>query len=87
MDWDKVEKCQHEFNPDYCVSVHCDNQELGCAGGMESHCKKCGVYITEDPCGQEAGMSGWSHKRWKKFNGGIWSGAIRRGNRTETNTG
>jgi hypothetical protein len=42
------------------------------AGGFEWHCGRCGVYITDDPCGAVAGMSGWPYQRWKK-NQRYWS--------------
>ena len=66
--WAKVDKCKHEFYPDYSEHIGCAHWELGCSGGSEEHCRLCGVYITEDPCGDQSGMSGWSSKRWKPEN-------------------
>ena len=75
--WSKVSKCKHEETPNYGVDVHCGHEELGCGGGFEWHCKHCGVYITEDPCGATSGMSGWPYRRWKEKR--IWSDKIRWG--------
>lgn len=77
--WDRVERCKHEATPDYGVHVRCGHEELGCDGGFEWHCKHCGVYITDDPCGATAGMSGWSHERWKANGQKIWSDKVRWG--------
>ncbi len=56
--WDRVRECTHEWSPEYCVSYYCT-----CGNAAESHCLKCGVYKTEDPCGEQTGMSGWGKKR------------------------
>ena len=67
--WKRVSKCKHErLADDYCVHVGCSMREEGCSGGSEAHCLDCGVYICEDPCGENSGMSGWPHKRWLKAN-------------------
>lgn len=77
--WARVERCQHEAARDYLVHVRCGHEELGCSGGSEWHCKHCGAYITDDPCGYVAGMSGWPYRRWKKNNLKYWSGKVRWG--------
>lgn len=40
---------QHEFYPKYYYMIHCSADY--CYGGGEAHCKKCGWYISECPCG------------------------------------
>ena len=70
--WDKVNKCRHEATANYAVHVRCLHKELGCAGGIEWQCKHCGIYITDDPCGDMTGMSGWPASRWKGKR--MWSG-------------
>lgn len=67
--WDKFDTCLHEPYENYGVHVHCGNEELGCSGGFEWHCKHCNAFITEDPCGCVAGISGWSSRRWKDYYG------------------
>ena len=62
--WDKVDKCNHKFNPNYYEHISCAHTYLGCSGGSEEHCLLCGVYVIEDRCGDQSGMSGWSSKRW-----------------------
>lgn len=74
--WKRVDKCDHEAGKDYYVAVSCGHEHLGCAGGREWHCKKCGVFITEDPCGYAASMSGWPHRRWKGWQR-MWSRKVR----------
>lgn len=76
--WKRVDTCAHEASPNYSVNVRCGHEGLGCAGGSEWHCTKCGVYITDDPCGSVAGMSGWPYARWKK-DSRIWSSKVRWG--------
>lgn len=72
--WERVERCKHKHeSPNYCVGVTCGHEELGCSGGSEFHCLDCGAYVTEDPCGQVSGISGWPHKRWRKHSDGIWN--------------
>ena len=59
--WDKVRECKHKNTyPDYYQNVYCGTPY--CSGG-ESHCKDCGVYISECQCGYCNGMSGWPWKR------------------------
>jgi len=65
--WEKVHNCQHEFYDDYYGYINCDMAYLG-SNASESHCKKCGVYISECGCGCSNGMSGWSAERRRKFN-------------------
>ena len=76
--WTRVRRCKHVENKTYGVFVPCSHGDLGCSGGLEWHCRKCGVYITDDPCGDVAGMSGWPHKRWKRHQK-IWSNSVRWG--------
>jgi hypothetical protein len=57
--WEKVAQCQHEWSPNYSGLHGCT-----CGRARESHCLRCGVYETEDPCGELAGSSGWSQRRW-----------------------
>ena len=59
--WDRVHKCKHEINPNYCEPIYCDT--LFCRG-VEVHCMKCGVYISHCDCFANDGMSGWPTKRW-----------------------
>lgn len=59
--WTKVESCDHEDVADYGNRLSCT-----CGHSFEWHCKKCGVYITDDPCGERSGMSGWPAHRWSK---------------------
>jgi hypothetical protein len=70
--WTKVKRCKHKTTPTYGVRVACGHESLGCPGGFEWHCGRCGVYITDDPSGTVAGMSGWPYQRWKK-NQRYWS--------------
>jgi hypothetical protein len=63
--WDRVEKCNHEYSPNYYYWIGCTTPY--CDGGGEQHCLKCGVYIYSCQCRCEYGMSGWSHKRWKTY--------------------
>jgi len=60
--WDKVQACEHEWSPTYLEHYGCT-----CGQASESRCVKCGVYVTEDPCGEQSGMSGWSKKRVMAF--------------------
>ena len=65
--WERVETCEHEWSPNYLGRPHdCGQEEVGCFGPSESHCLKCGVYETTDPCGCEAGLSGWPSERWRR---------------------
>lgn len=60
----KDEPCpggEHEFYPDYAKWIPCPTPL--CHGANEYHCKKCGWYITEDPCSTYAGVSIFSHKQ------------------------
>jgi hypothetical protein len=59
--WRKVERCKHEWSPQYSGTT----RYCACGQNVESHCLRCGVYNTEDSCGEQAGMSGWPNKRWK----------------------
>lgn len=58
---------EHEFYPDYSVWIPCPTPL--CHGAHEYHCKKCGWYITEDPCGTYAGTSIFSHKQIESMSG------------------
>ncbi len=60
--WDLVKKCDHKNRTDYYEDVGCSTPYCS---GNESHCRDCGIYITECGCGSESGMSGWSHRRNK----------------------
>ena len=77
--WSKFKTCKHEPYDNYSVYVCCGNEDLGCTGGTEWHCKHCGAYITEDPCGSVSGASGWSIKRWKKKDNKHWSNNVKWG--------
>ena len=56
--WARAEKCPHENTyPDYSVFISC---ECGCS---EYHCRDCGAYFNTCRCGEEQGLSGWSHRR------------------------
>ena len=61
MNWDKIHKCKHKWT-DYldngsCGTPHCY--------WTESHCRKCGIYVTECGCGSMNGMSGEPYKKEK----------------------
>lgn len=58
--WDKVQRCQHEWNKDYYELVSCETPY--CDGG-EKHCTKCGVYFITCECGYCNGFSGWNEHR------------------------
>jgi len=61
--WKRVDACTHEVtdsSPNYSALVYCDV----CSNANEWHCLKCGAYVTECRCGDQSGISGWSHKRW-----------------------
>jgi len=67
--WEKVNKCKHEWNPDYYETFSCANEYCN---ATEQHCLKCGVFKTECKCGFENGLSGHSVNRatrrnFKKF--------------------
>lgn len=65
--WRRVKRCKHEWYPDYYVHAgRCGQEEVGCEGPWESHCRKCGVYEITDPCGYAAGQGGWPWARYKK---------------------
>jgi hypothetical protein len=61
--WEKVEKCDHKNLTDHFGSISC---ETPYCYGSESHCRDCGVYITECACGYNNGLSGWPESRHKK---------------------
>ena len=66
--WDRVSRCSHKnLSGNYMASLSCSMINQGCSGPIEEHCLDCGVYIAEDPCGEHAGMSGWSDARWKMY--------------------
>ncbi len=58
--WDRVEKCNHKDRTNYYVDVYCSTPYCS---GHESHCRSCGVYISECGCSSESGMSGWPRAR------------------------
>jgi hypothetical protein len=62
--WRRVEWCEHTAG-NHFAHVNCGHQELGCAGGSEWRCIHCKAFITEDPCGHTAGISGWSWARYR----------------------
>jgi hypothetical protein len=51
------EQGKHIFDDKYDDWGSCSNYGVGCPGWSEGRCKICGWYITEDPCGCDAGMS------------------------------
>ncbi len=61
----KSEPCKdgHDFYPDYMECWECSGG-VGCEV-VESHCRKCGWYISECGCGAESGQSktGINHYR------------------------
>lgn len=65
--WLKVMACEmtggHRWSPEYSERYSCT-----CNQSHESHCLRCGCYNTEDPCGEQTGISGWPAKRWKNKN-------------------
>lgn len=64
--WDEVLECDHKnLYPDYFVGHTCTGA-VGCRV-YESHCKDCGVYISECACMTESGMSGWPWYRWLNY--------------------
>ena len=63
--WDKVIKCNHDnISEDYFEIVYCPTPYCS---GYEVHCLECGAFITKCDCGFCNGISGWSEKRWRKF--------------------
>ncbi len=61
--WERVAACgTHEWSPNYLEWYSCT-----CGNARERHCLKCGVYETQDDCGERAGMSGWGKKRSASF--------------------
>ncbi len=63
-----MEECKHtNVYENYLVSGICSMTYLGC-NSYEYHCKDCGMFVSNDPCGEESGVSGWSRARWRKFN-------------------
>ena len=63
--WRRVNRCKHrdeDLSPNYLAIWSCGEAE-GCHAS-ESHCLKCGAYIGSCGCGNENGVSGWSHRRW-----------------------
>lgn len=64
--WDKAEKCKHEnISDSYCQNSSCMTPY--CGGAYEWHCLDCGVYFSECDCHSSDGVSGWSSRRWKKY--------------------
>lgn len=61
--WDKVNKCKHNINPNYFITIKCGTPYCS---GNEVHCLDCHAYIIECGCGFLNGMSGWPEKRWRK---------------------
>lgn len=60
--WRKVDKCNHEWNPNYIGDGGtCPTPE--CGGISVNHCLKCGVYESDCRCGASSGASGWSPER------------------------
>ena len=60
--WETVGECNHEYS-EYFKFVSCDTPYCG---GQEERCNKCHVYMSDCGCHYNAGMSGWSSKRWSK---------------------
>lgn len=61
--WQRVQECDHSWNPNYIkMSYRCD-----CRDATESHCLKCGVYKTDDPCGEFTGFAGWPRSRRRAY--------------------
>lgn len=63
LDWKKFETCAHEHLTDYYATGRCGTPL--CGGWTESHCRDCGAFISECPCGAENGASAWSWRRHK----------------------
>lgn len=51
--------------PNYIEIWHCETPYCQVT---EYHCKDCGMFIMECGCGYNNGISGWSEKRWRKYN-------------------
>lgn len=63
--WLKASKCEHRnIYPEYGVLI------CSVCDGHEYHCKDCNVYFSDCRCGNNAGMSGWSSKRYKNWHNG-----------------
>ena len=58
--WGKASKCKHENLTDYAWPIYCST---AFCGGLETHCKDCGVFISHCPCGFNNGLDGWSLER------------------------
>jgi hypothetical protein len=60
--WDKAAECKHEhLHEHYRAGGRCPTPL--CDGWSEYHCKDCGAYVAECPCGSCSGKSGWPFKR------------------------
>lgn len=64
MNWRKVARCKHKNLTDHYAWGGCGTPF--CGGWTESHCRACGAFITNCPCGSNNGMGGWSYKRIKR---------------------
>ena len=62
--WGKVEKCNHDWDDNYCEFVYCPTPYCS---GTEIHCLKCDVFKVECGCHFCDGLSGWPNQRWQKF--------------------
>ena len=61
--WEQVCDCDHEdLYPDYDDDVSCGTPYCS---GLETHCRKCGVFIVSCGCGFLSSFSGWPEKRWR----------------------
>lgn len=57
----RVAKCQHKDFTNHYAGGKCGTEY--CDGWRESHCRDCGVFLIECPCGCENHMSGWPDRR------------------------
>lgn len=51
--WNRVYKCNHEWDGDVCNLITCATP---LCSGTETRCKKCGVYKSECGCGYQDGL-------------------------------
>lgn len=49
-----MEKCKHKNLTDYSNWGHCSTEY--CSGWEESHCRDCGAFLCECPCGTNNSM-------------------------------
>ncbi len=50
--WDRVRACEHPIGGEFYEGHDCT-----CGGAHTWRCVSCGAYITEDPCGEQSGVS------------------------------